>query len=33
MGFAMAQFAQALRHKTEGRGLVSLWDEWNFSFT
>jgi hypothetical protein len=31
-GYAVAQLAEALRNKTEGRGFDSRWCQWNFSF-
>jgi hypothetical protein len=32
-GHAVAQAAEALRYKPEGRGLGSRWCHWNFSLT
>jgi len=32
-GHAVAQFVEALRYKSEGRGFDSRWCHWNFSFT
>jgi len=31
--FAVVQFVEALRYKSEGRGFDSLWCHWNFSMT
>ena len=33
MGTAVAQLVEALRYKSEGRGLDSRWCHWNFSLT
>ena len=33
MGHAVAQLAEALRYKSEGRGFDSRWCHWNFSLT
>ena len=33
MGYAVAQFVDALRYKSEGRGFDSRWCHWNFSST
>jgi len=33
MVHAVAQFVEALRYKSEGRGLDSRWCHWNFSLT
>ena len=33
MGHAVAQLAEALRYKPEGRGFDSRWCHWNFSLT
>jgi len=32
-GHAVAQLVEALRYKSECRGLASRWCHWNFSFT
>jgi hypothetical protein len=32
-GYAVAQLAEALRYKPEGRGFDSRWCSWNFSLT
>ena len=32
-GHAVAQLAEALRYRPEGRGLDSRWCHWNFSLT
>ena len=32
-GSAVAQFVEALRYKSEGRGFDSRWYPWNFSLT
>jgi hypothetical protein len=33
VGYAVAQLVEALRYKSEGRGLDSRWCHWNFSLT
>jgi hypothetical protein len=33
MGHAVAQLAEALPYKPEGRGIDSRWRHWNFSLT
>jgi len=33
LGHAVAQLVEALRYKSEGRGIDSRWCRWNFSLT
>jgi hypothetical protein len=33
MGYAVAQFVEALRYNLEGRGFDTRWCIWNFSLT